>query len=166
MLHSPVFRQYRRLDGKNWTCGKVWNEPGSLSTGFIGVTPRLQNLDEDEEILIVEGVIGYLEALALQWLTAPQARRFYILAAINSDVKFRNNLEVLKAIAGRKVLLIPDNDAAGEKAEEAWKMELANRGCRVRTAWLPDGFKDLGDLLKRGSDAVPALKHLVQNRCC
>lgn len=162
VLQSAAFRQYRRLDGKEWTCGKVWTQPGSDCSGFIGVTPRLGRLDDDEELLVVEGVIGYLEALALQWLTAPLGRRFYILASTNADTKFSNNPEVLLAIGSRKVLIVPDNDAAGERAAATWGRELTGQGCAVRIARLPDGYKDIGDLLKRGSDAVPALKHLVR----
>ena len=108
----------------------------------------------------MEGAISWIEGIAAQWLTAPLGRRFHVLAAVSASVRLSDYPHILRANKGRRVTIIPDADEAGEKALNRWGEELIGNDCQVKVARLPQGFKDLGDLLKRGTDAMPALRRI------
>ncbi len=143
-------RQARRLDGIQQTTRegeriKSKNIPGSLATGFIW-KPSLDAARNP--ILLVEGVIGYLEALtAIRW-AGPYPNRWEVMAAHSANAsRFCNVPEILREISGRRVRIIQDSDPGGRTAALDWGHELTTAGCQVELVTLPPGMKDLGDLL-------------------
>lgn len=162
VLTYKGFRQYRRINGTNMPCGqKSQNAPGSLAKGFFGLLSQFENLEPDDIVFIVEGAIGLLEAVAIQWLCAPHARRWKILAAHSASSRFFYEPELLKSIAGRQCRILPDAGKAGTAAAKAWRDELRAVGCRVDFATLPDGFQDLKKLLEAGSVGLAAMRSIL-----
>lgn len=151
-------RQARRLDGVQLT-NKAGNQiksknlPGSLAMGYIWKpSPGAAR----NPILLLEGVVGYLEALtALRW-AGPYPNRWEVMAAHSANAsRFCNVPEILSEISGRRVRIIQDSDPGGRAAALAWGQELSAAGCQVELVTLPPGMKDIGDLLK----AEPETSH-------
>ncbi len=152
VIGENKFQQGRRLDGGMMptTSGpkKVKDFPGREGA-FIG----LRHLgDASVRVLLVEGVIGIIEALALLELTDP-AENWTALAAVSASSKFEDDPAALAALSGRAVTIIHDNGSAGEEAAECWFGELTDAGCRVQVIAPPPQFKDLGDHI--GADPDP-----------
>jgi hypothetical protein len=103
-------------------------------------------LDTHPNVLLVEGVVGWLEAAAAIHLAG--ASDFIPLAAFNCYSTFAKALPVLGALAGRRVLIVPDAGEAGTAGALRWAEELEAVGCTVKLLELPDGVGDLGELLR------------------
>ncbi len=150
-----TFLQLRRLDGEDWIikgekiktqnplgCEGSWVEAGS---GF-GCPSH--------PVLISEGPISVLEmqeALMRADDITGRVHRCTLIAAVSAA---RNcSPELLRLLAGRRVKIIADNDSneSGSQGAARWEGALAAAGCTVNSFKPPDGFKDLGNLLK----AVP-----------
>jgi hypothetical protein len=162
VLTHQGFRQYRRIDGTNMPCGqKSQNAPGSHAKGFFGLLSQFENREPDDLVFVVEGPPGLLEAVSMQWLCAPHARRWKMLAAHSAFSRFFYEPVLLKAIAGRHCRILPDAGKVGTAAAKAWRDELRAVGCRVDFATLPDGFQDMKKLLAAGSDGLPAMRSIL-----
>ena len=154
------FRQYRRWDGQPFRHGgKSDNLKGSLAKGFLTLGNR--KLEPDDLVFIVEGAIGLLELVAIQWLCAPYARRWYMVAAHSAASTFAADPELLAAIAGHHVRLLPDHGKQGKEAGDAWERELKGAGCRVIPAALQEPYDDLEILLAAGTAGLPAMRGLL-----
>ncbi|MEZ0276396.1 MAG: hypothetical protein ACAH88_15915 [Roseimicrobium sp.] len=144
------FAQARRFDGGllptqgGQRQSKAKNLPGSEGA-FIG---RKWALGSKCPVLLVEGVIGLVEALGAL-LLARDALDWTCLAAVSAGSRFTRDPELLQALAGRRVCIVPDAGEAGHDAAMAWAGALNSVGAQVDFAPLPEGFSDLGDLVAR-----------------
>lgn len=164
ILHDGTFAQARRLDGKPFTLSdgktaKTWNLPGSQGH-FVGHKwlggPTIK-------VLLVEGAIALIEALAAHNHVGPNSG-WTIVAATSAYSRFEKDPELMQALAGRFVRIIPDNepDGAGYKAAADWLIELEALGCGVEVRALPEGIKDLGPLVADPSQHYQTLHALFQ----
>ena len=154
------FRQYRRWDGQSFRHrGKSDNLKGSLAKGFLTLGNR--KLDPDDVVFLLEGAIGLLELEAIQWLCAPHARRWYMVAAHSAASTFAADPELLNAIAGHHVRIMPDHNETGKKAAKAWRDEVRAVGCSFDFAAMPPGFQDLKVILAAGTDGLSAARSIL-----
>ena len=153
------FRQLRRFNNEPF----LWNSrPKAINfqkcpPAFVGASW----LDTHPNVLLVEGVVSWLEAAAAIHMAG--ASDFIPLAAFNCHSTFSKALPVLGALAGRRVLIVPDTGQAGTAAALRWITELEAVGCKVELLELPVGVGDLGDLL-RLHDAIPILIDALQTK--
>ncbi len=161
IIHEGEFAQARRFDGellslKGGTQIKAKNLRGSTGA-FIGAS----QLGEAGHVLLVEGAIGLLEAYAaLQLVDSP--RDWPAIASTSSSSRFNRDPELLKRLAGRHVRIVADSDKAGMRGASTWLADLEAVGCTVRAFTVPEGYKDLGDLVKRPERHLEKLKQLFQ----
>lgn len=147
LIREADFVQARPLDGSSFagpggTRLKAKNLPGSRGA-FLGQSwlggPEVR-------VLIVEGAVALLEAfVAQEWVDPPSS--WTVLAATSASSRFARDPGLLRRLAGRKIRLLPDADAAGLQAAASWAAELDLAGCEVSRACLPPGIKDLGPLV-------------------
>lgn len=146
------FRQLRRFNNHPF----LWKRrPKTINfqkgpPQFVGASW----LDTHPNVLLVEGVVGWLEAAAAIHLAG--ASDFIPLAAFNCHSTFAKALPILGALAGRRVLIVPDAGDAGIAAALRWITELEAFGCVVEIMQLPEGVGDLGELLRQ-PDAIQFL---------
>lgn len=161
IIHEGNFAQARRLDGQPFTKAdappiKAKNLPGSEGA-FIGH----RWLGDTSNVLLVEGVIGLLEALAAFTLVnMPQS--WSILAATSANSRFARDPALLARLAGRHVRIVPDGDEAGLNAAASWLADLEAAGAQADAVALPDGFKDLGDIITTSETHPETLNALFQ----
>ena len=152
-LREGTICQARRLDG-----GKLQTTRGPSKTaqllgsrgGFIG----LNHLgDASVRVLLLEGLIGLLEGLALLELTDP-AEGWAVVAAKDAGARFEKNPAVLTALASRRITILADRDAGGtgDDAGEKWRTSLKAAGCTVRLIRPMPPHKDLGEVLAADPD--------------
>lgn len=146
ILHEGHFAQARRLDGLPFMRPdgseiKAKNLPGSEGV-FIG--QRL--LGGTTHVLLVEGAIALIEALAA-WALVDTQPPWGILAATSASSRFARAPDLLEKLAGKHVRILPDADAAGLKAAAAWLAELEAAGISTEVHALPEGCKDLAPLI-------------------
>ncbi len=155
LINEGPFAQARRLDGQplvrhDGTLLKARNLQGSvgafLGRRWTGQTPN---------VLLVEGCIGFLEALAAFALVDMQGN-WSLLAATSASSRFARDPDLLERLRGRRVRIVPDGDDAGANAAASWKADLQGVGARVEVFPLPPGIKDLGTLIKPLPEVVPA----------
>jgi hypothetical protein len=149
IIHEGTFAQARRLDGlpltmHDGTESKTKNLLGSQGA-FIG--QRL--LGTTTHVLLVEGVFGLVEGLAAFLLAEDVKKNWSIIAATSASSRFARDPALLSRLAGRHVRIIPDNDekGTGYAAAASWMADLKNAGATVDAKALPDGCKDLGDII-------------------
>lgn len=147
ILRSEHFAQARRFDGLPFVRHdggqlKAKNIPGSVGA-FVGhplLFPSVQN------VLLVEGCIGLLEGVAaLLSVNVPEA--WSVIAATSASSRFARDPDLLKSLAGRRVVVVPDADDAGLNGAASWLADLEGAGASVEAFELPSGAKDLGDLI-------------------
>lgn len=161
IIHEGTFAQARRLDGEPFTRSdgtkiKAKNLPGSEGA-FIGQ----RWLGDTQHVLLVEGVIGLLEALAAFTLVN-MADSWSILAATSANSRFARDPSLLARLAGRHVRILPDADEAGLNAAASWLADLEGAGARVDAFALPNGFKDLGEVVASSESHLETLTSLFQ----
>jgi hypothetical protein len=150
IMGEGKFAQARRFDGGLLPVqggrqqSKAKNLPGS-GGAFIG---RKWALGSTCPVLLVEGVIGLVEAIAALMMTR-DALDWTCLAAVSASSRFVRDPALLQALAGRRVCIVPDAGEAGHSAAMAWAGELETVGAQVDLARLPEGFSDLGDMVAR-----------------
>lgn len=162
MIGEDRFVQARRLDGRPLDLGdgrqpKAKNLPGSQGA-FIG---RRWLNDRPGRILLVEGAIGLIEALAAHELVGPDSD-WSLLAATSASSRFARDPELLQQLAGYHVRILPDPDQAGLNGAASWFADLEQAGCKVEVKTLPEGFKDLGPLVANPDQHLPILTALFQ----
>lgn len=161
ILHEGTFAQARRLDGEPFTRSdgtkiKAKNLPGSEGA-FIGQ----RWLGNTQHVLLVEGVIGLIEALAAFALVS-MAASWSILAATSASSRFARDPALLARLRGRHVRILPDADEAGLNAAASWLADLEAAGARVDAFALPNGFKDLGEVIAAPESHLETLNALFQ----
>lgn len=162
VLTDRLFRQRRKIDDTVTSCGaKSQNYKGFPARGFFCQFRQFANLEKDDLLFLVEGAIGLLECLSIQWLCAPLSRRWHFLAAHSKSSRFFFEPEILQAITGHHVRILPDPGNEGIAAARAWRDELRAVGCRLDFATMPDGFQDLRKILETGSHGVPAMRSIL-----
>lgn len=163
IFHEGTFAQARRLDGRPLRLRdgrevKAKNLPGSEGV-FIG--RKLLGTAKENPVLLTEGAAGLLEALACALAVDADLRSpagWTVLAAVSAGSRF--NAEWLALLAGRRVRILPDLDAAGLAAAGVWSASLRRAGCRVDVVELPAGMKDLGPVAASPGDHRQLLNEL------
>ncbi len=161
IIHEGKFAQARRLDGQPFTRSdgtkiKAKNLPGSTGA-FIGQ----HWLGDTQNVLLVEGAIGLLEALAAYALVNMK-ESWSILAATSASSRFARDPALLALLKGRSVRIIPDADEAGMDAAASWLADLETAGVRADAMALPEGFKDLGDIIAAPESHLETLNAIFQ----
>ena len=147
IMRSEHFAQARRFDGLPFVRHdaerlKAKNLPGSVGS-FIGHSLLFPNAGR---VLLLEGCIGLLEGVAaLLSVNVPEA--WSVIAATSASSRFARDPDLLKSLAGRRVVVVPDADDAGLNAAASWLADLEGAGASVEAFELPSGAKDLGDLI-------------------
>jgi hypothetical protein len=174
ILHEGRFAQARRYDGRPFINAegrviKAKNLPGS-ECAFFGHSL----LGKAPHVLLVEGVIGLLEAITA--FAALGKQTWTVIAATSASSRFARDPALLQALAGRHVRILPDPDEAGLNAAASWLADLRSVGAQVNVIELPAGHKDLGTLVTASASAPAAARcaafggagHPVQTvaRCC
>lgn len=154
LISEKDFAQARRFDGqplRNHECKPIKgkNLPGSRGA-FIGQ----QLLGSTPPVLLVEGAIGLLEAVAALHLAG--RLDWTVLAATSASSRFARDPALLARVKGRRVRIIPDADKAGMDAAASWLADLEKVGAAADVLALPDGFKDLGEMV-----TTPAAHNLL-----
>jgi hypothetical protein len=160
IIRERAFAQASRFDGGklpvyNGDPVRKKNLPGSTGE-FIG---RYRLGGDGVRVLMVEGVVGLLEALAAHDIADP-VDGWCIVAATSAVAKFEKDRDMLERLSGRQVRILADPGAAGEKGAGSWLIELERVGCTVDARMLPDGIKDLGPLVACPNDHQSTLKDL------
>jgi hypothetical protein len=133
--------QARRLDAQPFSTGrKTDSKPGTAPKFFGGSW-----LGDCPNVLLVEGCVGWLEAVAA--ILGTGQTNYAALAAYNAGASFKDDLALVTKLAGRRILICPDAGDAGISAAKKWDNELQRIGCAVQQIELPDGFADLGKFL-------------------
>ena len=161
IIHEGTFAQARRLDGVPFTRGdgtriKAKNLPGSEGA-FIGQ----RWLGDTQHVLLVEGVIGLMEALAA-FALVNMTESWSILAATSASSRFARDPALLARLTGRHVRIVPDADEAGMNAAASWLADLEAAGARADAVALPDGFKDLGEIIAARESHLETLNEIFQ----
>jgi hypothetical protein len=149
VMRGENFAQARRLDGEhlllpNGESAKTKTLCGSDGKGFIGQSLLFP---EARHVLLVEGCVGLLEAVAaLLQVDTPNA--WAAIAAKTSGSRFAHDPALLRALRGRRVVIVADRGKAGREAAASWLESLKAQATETRVLCLPQPFSDLGDLLK------------------
>jgi len=162
VIHETNFVQARRLDGLPFTLSdgrqtKAKNLAGSRGA-FIG---KRWLGGPGVKVLMVEGAIALLEALAAHEIVCP-SDGWTIIAATSASSRFSRDRELLAALRGRFIRIVPDADDAGMEAAALWLADLENAGCSVDIRALPPGIKDLAPLVANPSAHAETLTALFQ----
>lgn len=163
VIREGDFAQARRLDGgllpvpsgeaKAKTLrGSVGHFIGKALLGAPGETGPAPH------VLLVEGCVGLLEGIAAALTVDADTAGWTVLAAVGASSRL--DAGWLERLHGRRVRILPDQDEAGLTAAKKWASALTTAGCTVDGFRLPDGIKDLGDLLRepqRHKDTIARL---------
>ena len=138
----------RRFDGRPFMVDgqerKGFCLPGSKKDLPLGLKTTNSHLDALSNILLVEGQPDYFAALALA-IDSPV--NFRAVAMLGAATSF--GLEAKQYLTGKKILIIPHNDIAGQAALPKWVKELYRLGARkVVSQALPIIHDDLNDFLQ------------------
>lgn len=162
VIHEGNFAQARRFDGGLLDTkdgpAKTKNLPGSTGA-FIG--QRL--LGDAKRVLLVEGAFGLVEALTA-FAFVNMAECWSILAATSAYSRFARDPALLALLAGRHVRIVPDMEESGtgENAAASWLADLETVGAIVDARALPDGCKDLGEVIAAPETHRETLNALFQ----
>jgi hypothetical protein len=160
ILTEGTICQARRRDGGKLSLAgareaKAKNLPGSQGH-FLG----LRHLGHPSvRVLLVEGCIALLEGLALIEATDP-AEGWAVVAATSASSRFASDPAALAALAGRRVTILLDDDAAGQDGAATWLADLRAAGCDVKAIRPPPPHKDLGDHLAADPDRAALAEYL------
>jgi hypothetical protein len=148
IIREADFAQARRFDGhpftlRDGTSIKAKNLPGSegkfIGAGWLGGPGTTGPAGP---VMLVEGCIGLLEATAAALAVDADTRGWTVLAATSASA--RMDAPWLERMRGRRVRIVPDNDAAGLEACAKWTVALRTIDAVVDAEMPPDGLKDLG----------------------
>ena len=111
----------------------------------------------------MEGVIGLLEALAA-FALVNMAGSWSIIAATSASSRFARDPALLALLAGRHVRILPDIDknGTGMDAAATWLADLEAAGVHADAMALPEGFKDLGEIIAVHESHLETLDALFQ----
>jgi hypothetical protein len=121
---------------------KVYTYAGSTKSWPYGLTTRNPWLDAADAILLVEGSGDYFAGLEL----ANQSPvSLSVVAMLGSSASFSS--QALEKMKGKTILIIPHGDDAGFRAALKWASQLSGIASRCIAQRLPEGVKDLTDLI-------------------
>ena len=161
ILHEGSFAQARRLNGEPFTLNDGRKIKAKNLLGSEGAFIGQRWLGHAEHILLVEGAVALLEALAALVLVNTAAS-WGILAATSASSRFARDPALLARLRGRHVRIVPDADEAGLNAAASWLADLEAAGAMVDAMPLPDGIKDLGALVAAPETHLETLNTLFQ----
>lgn len=160
IIHEGTFAQARRMDGGKLDTSRGPSKTKNL-TGSEGAFIGQRWLGDTEHVLLVEGVIGLLEALAA-FALVNMKERWSVLAATSAVSRFARDPALLARLAGRHVRIVPDANEAGMNAAASWLKDMGDAGAIVDALPLPDGCKDLGDIIAAPESHRETLNALFQ----
>lgn len=156
VIREGLFAQWRPLSGELFRGEhKALNFKGSEGA-FIGAC--LLGTDP-QPVLLIEGCVGLLEAAALIG-GAKNGWHWTTLAATSSGSRFATAPDLLAALAGRVVCIVPDADKAGADAAASWRADLRAAGASVDLFHLPEGHHDLGTIAQNPADHAELISQL------
>ena len=141
--------EVRRIDGKEFYCGKVYGLPGVDKTWLPGAS-FLRETKLETPVLICEGSTDFLAAFdAYSKYRRTDGKRCWLpLAVLGASCK-KLHPDMSPFLKGRLARIIPDGDDAGEKMGNHWGEMLSSMGCTVEVMEMPKG-RDLRDMLESG----------------
>jgi hypothetical protein len=147
-VENPCNAQVRRMDGKLWfERAKVMGITGNWAAWPVGLS--VAERFPEMPLLLVEGTGDFVAAydqVAATHLNAVPVAMFGASQKIHSGA--------LPLMAGKKVLIVQQHDAAGERAATTWADQLRGAGCEVTTWQVPQEGADLNDHISSGQ-ALP-----------
>lgn len=144
--------QIRRMDGGMWKFAKGESKAWTLKHSDCSYPIGLENAKNKEMLFLCEGSTDFLACFHF----AHKAKLLEKIAPLAMlGAKQRIGLDYLREFQNKDVVLIPDNDIAGELASSTWGHQLARFAKSIRVLHIPKfkmasgAFtKDLCDLLK------------------
>jgi len=163
-LREGKLCQARAMDGQplrgSSMAVKSLNLKGSRGTYFgAGLLGGKGSTGAAPPVLLVEGVVGLLEAVAAAYLA--EADHVWTVGAV-TQAGAGLPAEILDRLSGRRVRLVPDNDPAGQAGSEKLAAQLAAAGAIVDGVRLPAGCKDIGDILRDSAVHIETLKSIFK----
>ena len=134
--------EIRRVDGKPFGATKAYPLSGVDKSWLVGA----ERIEQSTDWAICEGATDFLHLfdLYLQYQRAGGLHAFTPMALLGSKCQALAP-DILSKARGRRAVLIPDGDEAGEQMHASWSKLLSSAGADVETIKLPPG-KDLRDL--------------------
>ncbi len=141
--------EVRRIDGKEFYCGKVYGLPG-VDKSWLPGAALLRETKLEKSVLICEGSTDFLAAFDAysKYRRADGEQSWLPLAALGASCKHLHP-DIIKHLKGRTVRIAPDGDEAGEKMGNHWGEMLSSMGCLAEVLEMPKG-RDLRDMLESG----------------
>ncbi|MDA9830715.1 toprim domain-containing protein [Akkermansiaceae bacterium] len=141
--------EVRRIDGKEFKCGKVYSLLGVDKSWMIGAS-FLRKTKMETPVLICEGSTDFLAAFDAyaRYRKGGGKRSWLPLALLGASSK-KLHPDLHQQFKGRMVRIAPDGDEAGEKMGDHWGEMLSSMGCAVEVLEMPKG-QDLRDMLESG----------------
>jgi hypothetical protein len=163
IIHEGTFAQARRLDGLPLTMQDGTESKPKTLLGSQGAFIGQRLLGNTSHVLLVEGVIGLMEALAA-FLLVDVKKNWSVIAAVSAYSRFRRDPALLSRLAGRHVRIVPDNDEKGTGLDAAasWLADMENAGAFVNAIKLPPECKDLGPVVSDPLRYQPFLNALFK----
>ncbi len=140
--------QAKRLDGELWFGSSKCITASGTPPAWLSANTTANTT----HVIAVEGLVGILEALEA-YLRCGIPRSCGFVAAYNRSSKL--TAAEARWLAGRKVLIISDNDPGGLEASASWEQSILTFGGEVERV-VPTVGKDLGDALKHSPDPPEA----------
>jgi hypothetical protein len=149
IIHEGTFAQARRFDGLPLTMQDGTESKPKTLLGSQGAFIGQRLLGNTSHVLLVEGVVGLVEALAAFLLAEDVKKNWSVIAAVSAYSRFRRDPALLSRLAGRHVRIVPDNDEKGTGLDAAasWLADMENAGATVDAIKLPPECKDLGPIV-------------------
>jgi Toprim-like len=137
------------LEGKTFTgdpCKasgkKTYAYPGSTKSWAYGLITTNPSLDSLQTVVLVEGMPDYFSAIELAITSLVNISVVALLGASS-----RLSPEAIEKMQSKTVLILPHNDEAGQRAGITWATQLAGIAGRSIVQPIPDGAKDLNELV-------------------
>lgn len=154
--------QKRRLDGKSIIANgnevKAFTLKNSTCSVPIGFNE--EEIKNKTHIVLCEGSTDYLAAFHFIYLNG-LIEEVVPLAMLGANHSIANR--VCNALMDKKVLIIPDNDEAGEEAYRRWKAQL-NPFAEVCRISFKDLHTDKGEPVKDLCDCIKSNFCVLQNK--
>jgi hypothetical protein len=163
IITEGAFSQARRLDGQPFEKSDGSKIKAKNLSGSEGAFIGRSWLCAAQHVLLVEGCIGLVEAMAalLPSYVATE-EPWGVIAATSAGSRFARAPDLLASLASRHIRIIPDNNKTGMDAAASWLADLEGVGAKVEIITLPDRYGDLGDLLKDPATTAKTLTPLFQ----
>lgn len=145
-VENPCNVQVRRMDGGLWfDRAKVMGIRGNWAAWPVGLS-ALPILPDHTGIVMVEGTGDFIAA----WHYASACGDFIPVAMFGAANPI--HMGALPLFDGRNVIVIQQNDSAGERAAVRWRDQLQQGGAQVSIAIVPGEGNDLNDHLSAGGE--------------